>query len=125
MRQHGLRPSRNPPRERNDGRDYLRLLSSRVRIRLGPITAEVTAASAEKLDLITGSKTVATSKATGTASSPQPIGERCRQQPLSTVLTLRFLDHATEHSKVSQPLLDHATPPIPAGPPPWREDVVV
>ena len=45
-------------------------VGSRVRVRIGPITAEVTAASAEKLDLEGGGTVVATFKATGTRLLP-------------------------------------------------------
>jgi ABC-type sulfate/molybdate transport systems ATPase subunit len=45
-------------------------VGSRVRVRVGPITAEVTAASAEKLDLARGGQAVATFKATGTRLLP-------------------------------------------------------
>ena len=41
-----------------------------VRVRIGPITAEVTAASADKLDLTNGGKAVAAFKATGTRILP-------------------------------------------------------
>jgi len=41
-------------------------VSNRVRVKIGPITAEVTAASVEKLELAVGTKAVATFKATGT-----------------------------------------------------------
>jgi molybdate transport system ATP-binding protein len=45
-------------------------VGSRVRVRIGPITAEVTAASADKLNLVHGGKAVATFKATGTRLLP-------------------------------------------------------
>jgi ABC-type sulfate/molybdate transport systems ATPase subunit len=45
-------------------------VGSRVRVRIGPITAEVTAASAEKLELAHGGTAVATFKATGTRLLP-------------------------------------------------------
>jgi ABC-type sulfate/molybdate transport systems ATPase subunit len=45
-------------------------VGSRVRVRIGPITAEVTAASADKLDLARGGEAVATFKATGTRLLP-------------------------------------------------------
>jgi molybdate transport system ATP-binding protein len=41
-------------------------VSNRVRVRIGPLTAEVTAASVEKLGLEVGSQAVASFKATGT-----------------------------------------------------------
>jgi molybdate transport system ATP-binding protein len=41
-------------------------VTNRVRIKIGPITAEVTAASVERLELVVGSPAVATFKATGT-----------------------------------------------------------
>jgi molybdate transport system ATP-binding protein len=41
-------------------------VSNRVRVKIGPITAEVTAASVEKLELIVGTLAVASFKATGT-----------------------------------------------------------
>jgi len=46
-------------------------VGSRVRVRIGPITAEVTAASAERLDLVQGGRAVAIFKATGTRLLPQ------------------------------------------------------
>ncbi len=45
-------------------------VGSRVRVRIGPITAEVTAASADRLDLARGGRAVATFKATGTRLLP-------------------------------------------------------
>jgi ABC-type sulfate/molybdate transport systems ATPase subunit len=45
-------------------------VGSRVRVRIGPITAEVTAASAEALGLVEGGRAVATFKATGTRLLP-------------------------------------------------------
>jgi molybdate transport system ATP-binding protein len=45
-------------------------VGSRVRVRIGSITAEVTAASADKLDLARGGRAVATFKATGTRLLP-------------------------------------------------------
>jgi len=45
-------------------------VGSRVRVRIGPITAEVTAASADTLDLARGGTAVATFKATGTRLLP-------------------------------------------------------
>ncbi|HVW30031.1 MAG TPA: TOBE domain-containing protein, partial [Polyangiaceae bacterium] len=45
-------------------------IGSRVRVRIGPITAEVTAASAEKLELASGGTAVASFKATGTRLLP-------------------------------------------------------
>ena len=45
-------------------------VGSRVRVRVGPITAEVTAASAEKLELARGGQAVAAFKATGTRLLP-------------------------------------------------------
>jgi ABC-type sulfate/molybdate transport systems ATPase subunit len=45
-------------------------VGSRVRVTIGPITADVTAASADNLDLTTGGKAVATFKATGTRLLP-------------------------------------------------------
>ncbi len=41
-------------------------VSNRVRVRIGPITAEVTGASAERLALAVGTPAVAVFKATGT-----------------------------------------------------------
>jgi ABC-type sulfate/molybdate transport systems ATPase subunit len=46
-------------------------VGSRVRVLIGPITAEVTAASAEKLDLARGGRAVASFKATGTRLLPR------------------------------------------------------
>jgi molybdate transport system ATP-binding protein len=45
-------------------------VGNRVRVRVGPITAEVTAASADKLDLSRGGSAFATFKATGTRLVP-------------------------------------------------------
>ncbi len=45
-------------------------IGNRVRVRIGPITAEVTAASAERLELATGTPVYATFKATGTRLVP-------------------------------------------------------
>ena len=41
-------------------------VSNRVRVKIGPLTAEVTAASAERLELAVGTPVVASFKATGT-----------------------------------------------------------
>jgi molybdopterin-binding protein len=41
-----------------------------VRVRIGPVTAEVTAASAERLELARGGAAFATFKATGTRLVP-------------------------------------------------------
>jgi molybdate transport system ATP-binding protein len=45
-------------------------VANRVRVRIGPVTAEVTAASAERLDLAAGGIAYATFKATGTRLVP-------------------------------------------------------
>jgi molybdate transport system ATP-binding protein len=45
-------------------------VANRVRVRIGPLTAEVTAASAERLDLAAGGVAYATFKATGTRLVP-------------------------------------------------------
>jgi ABC-type sulfate/molybdate transport systems ATPase subunit len=45
-------------------------LGNRVRVRIGPLTAEITAASAERLELREGDMAVATFKATGTRLVP-------------------------------------------------------
>jgi molybdopterin-binding protein len=45
-------------------------VGNRVRVSIGPITAEVTAASAHDLDLARGGRAVATFKATGTRLVP-------------------------------------------------------
>ena len=45
-------------------------VGNRVRVRLGGVTAEVTAASAERLGLRVGESAVATFKATGTRLVP-------------------------------------------------------
>ncbi len=45
-------------------------LGSRVRVRVGPVTAEITAASAERLGLVEGEIVVASFKATGTRLVP-------------------------------------------------------
>jgi molybdate transport system ATP-binding protein len=56
-------------------------VGNRVRVRIGPITAEVTAASADKLELARGGTALATFKATGTrlvpfASTASPTSPR-------------------------------------------------
>jgi molybdopterin-binding protein len=45
-------------------------VGNRVRVRIGPITAEVTASSADKLELARGGTAYATFKATGTRLVP-------------------------------------------------------
>jgi molybdopterin-binding protein len=45
-------------------------LGNRVRVRVGPLTAEVTAASAERLELATGGPAFVSFKATGTRLVP-------------------------------------------------------
>ena len=45
-------------------------VGNRVRVRIGPLTAEVTAASAEKLELARGGTAYASFKATGTRLVP-------------------------------------------------------
>jgi molybdopterin-binding protein len=45
-------------------------VGNRVRVRIGPLTAEVTAASAERLELARGGTAVASFKATGTRLVP-------------------------------------------------------
>ena len=45
-------------------------VGNRVRVRIGPVTAEVTSASAERLGLVQGTTAVATFKATGTRLVP-------------------------------------------------------
>ena len=45
-------------------------VANRVRVRVGPVTAEVTAASAERLELARGGRVYATFKATGTRLVP-------------------------------------------------------
>jgi molybdopterin-binding protein len=45
-------------------------VGTRVRVQVGPITAEVTASSAEKLELARGGRAFATFKATGTRLVP-------------------------------------------------------
>jgi molybdopterin-binding protein len=45
-------------------------VGNRVRVRVGPITAEVTSSSADKLDLAHGGTVFATFKATGTRLVP-------------------------------------------------------
>jgi molybdopterin-binding protein len=45
-------------------------VGNRVRVRIGPLTAEVTAASAEKLELARGGRAYASFKATGTRLVP-------------------------------------------------------
>jgi molybdate transport system ATP-binding protein len=47
-------------------------IGNRVRVRIGPITAEVTASSADKLDLVHGGTAFATFKATGTRLTSLP-----------------------------------------------------
>jgi len=50
-------------------------VGNRVRVRIGPITAEVTAASSERLELAKGGVAYATFKATGTRLVPLESGE--------------------------------------------------
>jgi molybdopterin-binding protein len=45
-------------------------VGNRVRVRVGPLTAEVTAASAERLELARGGMAIASFKATGTRLVP-------------------------------------------------------
>ena len=45
-------------------------VGNRVRVRIGPVTAEVTEASVERLGLVPGAKVVASFKATGTRLVP-------------------------------------------------------
>ena len=45
-------------------------VGNRVRVRVGPVTAEVTSSSAERLDLARGGVAYATFKATGTRLVP-------------------------------------------------------
>jgi molybdopterin-binding protein len=45
-------------------------VGNRVRVRVGPITAEVTTASAARLELAVGARVYATFKATGTRLVP-------------------------------------------------------
>jgi molybdopterin-binding protein len=45
-------------------------VGNRVRVRVGPLTAEVTAASAERLELARGGVAIASFKATGTRLVP-------------------------------------------------------
>jgi molybdopterin-binding protein len=45
-------------------------VANRVRVRIGPLTAEITAASAERLGLRQGEPVVASFKATGTRLVP-------------------------------------------------------
>ena len=45
-------------------------VGNRVRVRIGPVTAEVTDASVEQLGLVLGSSVVASFKATGTRLVP-------------------------------------------------------
>ena len=49
-------------------------VGNRVRVRVGPLTAEVTAASAERLALQLGDVVVASFKATGTSLVPLSAG---------------------------------------------------
>ena len=64
---------RRPPRHQDSAMNLIRgeirsvvIVGNRVRVRIGPITAEVTASSAEKLELARGGIAFATFKATGT-----------------------------------------------------------
>jgi molybdopterin-binding protein len=50
--------------------DSIVQVGNRVRVRIGPLTAEVTAASAEKLELARGGTAYASFKATGTRLVP-------------------------------------------------------
>jgi len=47
-------------------------VGNRVRVRVGPVTAEITADSSERLGLMVGERAVASFKATGTRLLPQP-----------------------------------------------------
>jgi molybdopterin-binding protein len=47
-------------------------VANRVRVTIGPLTAETTAASAERLGLMPGERAVATFKATATRLVPLP-----------------------------------------------------
>jgi len=53
-------------------------VGNRVRVRVGPITAEVTASSADKLELARGGTAFATFKATGTRLVPLGVDPRSR-----------------------------------------------
>jgi molybdopterin-binding protein len=65
-------------------------VGNRVRVRVGPLTAEVTEASAERLDLTVGSRIYASFKATGTRLVPLGRSERISpQQPASPGLSGR------------------------------------
>jgi molybdate transport system ATP-binding protein len=65
-------------------------VGNRVRVRVGPLTAEVTEASAERLDLTVGSRVYASFKATGTRLVPLGRTERISpQQPASPGLSGR------------------------------------
>ena len=54
-------------------------LGNRVRVRVGPLTAEVTAASAERLALAEGERVVASFKATATPARAARLGGDCRR----------------------------------------------
>jgi molybdate transport system ATP-binding protein len=56
-------------------------VGNRVRVRVGPLTAEVTAASAEQLELRPGDRVVATFKAAGTRLVPLAQGVRDSRPP--------------------------------------------
>jgi molybdopterin-binding protein len=65
-------------------------VGNRVRVRVGPLTAEVTETSAERLDLTVGTRVYASFKATGTRLVPLGGSERIRpQQPASSALSGR------------------------------------
>ena len=60
-------------------------VGNRVRVRVGPLTAEVTEASAERLDLAVGSRVYASFKATGTRLVPLGGSERISPHPPAAV----------------------------------------
>jgi molybdopterin-binding protein len=65
-------------------------VGNRVRVRVGPLTAEVTEASAERLDLTVGSRVYASFKATGTRLVPLGgTGRISPHQPASSELSGR------------------------------------
>ena len=65
-----------------------REVGNRVRVRVGPITAEVTAASAERLGLAVGARVYATFKATGTRLVPLWTGDSHRFTKASRIAHL-------------------------------------
>ena len=76
-------------------------VGNRARIRIGPITAEVTEASIHRLGLTPGTTAVASFKATGNASSPTPeatASRSARGQPSEGIVRSRRSTSSTRCS---------------------------